>query len=448
MGLFGTAGVRGDTKKRVDLGLCSKLGAAVSHHFRATGFDKIVCACDGRTSSNALKHSFVSSLMYHGSDVLDIGVVPTPVLAYASSKFNCPGAMITASHNPPEDNGIKLFLNGYEIGSKEEEEIETLYEKGNFPYEWEDCGQYNSMDILNDYIDHSMAFLRSRFKEISLDGTRVLVDSGNGVGAKVIQRLFNELGAEVFLVNDHLSGFFPGRPSEPSLHNLEGAIEFSKNIEPDILIAQDGDADRINIVTPTHQLIPEDDMIALFSDIYSKTGDTVILSIDTSTRTDELLEGKGVNVVRFPLGYLHDGIRQYSPSFAAEPWKHIHIPFGVWIDGIMSAMMIALMSRDMALEGLFERIPRRFQIKRNIPLSDGIDVKNIIEGTKDLFSGIKDVSDIMTISGVRVNFKDRSWILVRPSGTEPKLRLIIEASDKERLEDLIYSMDNIMEEYK
>jgi len=447
MGLFGTAGIRGSTYEKVDIDLCVRLGRSFSVFYKNKGESKAVCACDGRTSSQALKQAFISSLLFSGLDVYDAGVVPSPVLAFASSRLECPGVMITASHNPPQDNGIKLFFNGFELGLEEELLIEEIYHSdADFPYDWNECGSLNQVEVLSEYSRSALRFLGEVFDDTSLGGMRILVDSGNGVGANIIQSLLNSMGADVYLINDHLSGLFPGRPSEPSLKNLENAIKFSKEVAPDLIIAQDGDADRVNILTPALELIPEDDLIAFFSRFYSKRGDRVVLSIDTSLRTDEVLGKAGVEVKRVPLGYLHDGIKKYLPSFAAEPWKHIHIPFGPWIDGIISALMLALFSRGTEMEELFEGIPSYYQVKRNLPLASHTEADDFIERTKSFFSVFPDVSELLTISGVRVNFKDRSWILIRPSGTEPKLRMIFEAPTQERLDHLINIIGKLKED--
>ncbi|HOP09078.1 MAG TPA: phosphoglucosamine mutase [Candidatus Methanofastidiosa archaeon] len=445
MSLFGTAGIRGAIGEDLDLGFSMRLGASISRYFSSIGQRAIICACDGRTSSESLKQSLISSILYHGLDVEDIGVVPTPVLAFSTAMSKCPGIMVTASHNPPSDNGFKVFFNGFEIGLKEEKTIEGhFFNKDPFSFDWRACGTLHGRDVVADYVSRSISFLFKMFESRSLDGMRILVDSGNGVGAEVIQKMFNSLDADVHILNDHLSGLFPARPSEPTMDNLRGVVEYAEEYGPDIIIAQDGDADRVNIIGPSMELIPEDDLIALFANLYTKEGDKVVLSIDTSLRTDQLLESKGVSVLRVPLGYLHDGIKKYSPSFAAEPWKHIHMPFGTWIDGIMSSMVLTFMANERPLGDLFKNIPRYHQIKENMPL-DGIDVNEFIGRTKDQFSSRGDVLEILTTSGIRINFSDRSWILVRPSGTEPKLRIIVEAPEKERLYELSALIKNVKE---
>ncbi|MBN1785916.1 MAG: phosphoglucosamine mutase [Candidatus Methanofastidiosa archaeon] len=448
MALFGTAGIRGSSSEKVNIEMCSKLGGAISSYFKDRSRNRFICGCDARTSSQALKFSFMSSLLYHGFDAVDIGVVPTPLLAFATYRDGCPGAMITASHNPPMDNGVKLFQNGLEIGLEDEKAIECLYISGEGPpYDWKTCGRYCRMDVESYYVAYLLSFLSSRFPAKSLEGMRILVDSGNGVGSSVIQKVLEQLGANVFLINDHLSGLFPGRPSEPSMSNLGKTIEYAKAFGPDIIIAQDGDADRVNVLTSELELIPEDTLIAFFSNYYSSQGDKVVLSIDTSLRTDELLEKKGVQVVRVPLGYLHDGIRQYAPSFAAEPWKHIHVPFGPWIDGIMTSVMLSLMAKATPIPELLSKVPKYYQRKINVKLKRMGDCHDIIKKALDALSNTKDLRELVTISGVRANYNDNSWILIRPSGTEPKLRIIIEGRNEDRLEDLRETVESILGDY-
>lgn len=447
MGLFGTAGIRGSSEEKVNLEFCSMFGKAFASYFLSRGNKKAILACDGRTSSEALKDSISAALLYDGMDIIDIGKVPSPLLAFASYKFNSPGIMITASHNPPMDNGIKIFLSGFEVGKETEEKIEELFASSYFQkYRWKKCGRRLFLDIEKDYLEDLQSFIYNTFDDPDLDGMCILVDSGNGVGSSVISKALNMLGANVDIINSHVSGLFPGRPSEPSMTNLEGTLKYAAQTCPDIIIAQDGDADRVNVISSEFELIPEDTLLAFFADLYSKPGDTVVLSIDTSLAIDEFLGGKGVKVIRVPLGYLHDGIKSYDPSFAGEPWKHIHMPFGPWIDGIVSSVLMSIFLKNSSYKKLFSRIPEYYQEKRNIILENDAYVDAIVERIKNTLSAREDVDEVLCISGIRVNFIDNSWVLVRPSGTEPKLRVIVEGSNISRFNELIKIVENILEE--
>jgi len=447
MGIFGTAGIRGSSEGKVNLEFCSRFGKAFASYFISIGKKKTIVACDGRTSSEALRDSMSSSLLYEGMDIIDIGKVPSPLLAFASFKYNAPGVMITASHNPPMDNGIKIFSSGFEVGLDTEKKIEDLFINSySRKYRWEKCGSRQVIDIENYYLDNLLAFLNKMFEKPDLDGMDILVDSGNGVGSSVITKALNLLGANVNIVNSHVSGLFPGRPSEPSFKNLEGSLKYAERTCPDIIIAQDGDADRVNVISSEFELIPEDTLLAFFADLYSQPGDRVVLSIDTSLAIDEFLKGKGVEVIRVPLGYLHDGISNYDPSFAGEPWKHIHLPFGPWIDGIASSVLLSIFLKNSSFKDLFSSIPKYYQEKRNILLEEDADVDKIIKLLKNILSQRDDADEVICISGIRVNFNDNSWLLVRPSGTEPKLRVIVEGASLSRFNELMKIVVNILEE--
>ncbi|MHC1608855.1 MAG: phosphohexomutase domain-containing protein [Candidatus Methanofastidiosia archaeon] len=434
--MFGTAGIRGSSHIKVNTDFCLNIGKVIALAYKHRGYKNIICGCDGRTSSSALHHAIISGLLYKGIDVIDIGQVPTPVLAFSTRHFASPGIMVTASHNPPEDNGLKFFINGFEMGRDDELEIENAYFCPDDSYSWEECGKYVFVDMVHEYIMCLHRYVDILFPNLSLGGMHIALDGGNGVGTQVLLLALTRLGAIVDTCNSHVSGLFPGRPSEPTEKSLKQTLSYVKKISPSILIAQDGDADRINVFSKSMTQIPEDSIIAFFSDFYSKSGDTVVTSIDTSLRIEEVVGKKGVKVIRVPLGYLHDGIKRYSPVFAAEPWKHIHIGFGPWIDGIASSVILSCLVYNSSFESLFSNIPSPHYEKLNIKVNSSEEKEEFMVRAKDMLLHFNKRKSIDETSGIRVNFDDNSWILVRPSGTEPKIRIIIEGTSLERFNEL------------
>lgn len=443
--LFGTAGIRGPTDTKVTPAMCLAMGESIATYFSKKGYSSAVVASDGRTHSDSLKASMEAGLMYRGINISDIGRVPTPVAAYASRLLKAPAVVMTASHNPAIDNGIKVFCEGIEISSCDEAAIESIFETHDFSrYEWARCGTLSSRSVSEEYMASVLGYVLRFFPDASLQGMTIIVDGGNGVGPMILESLFSRLGATVIGINDHTSGTFPGRPSEPSPENLYGAIALSDRIHPDVVIAQDGDADRMQLYVPGYGFVPEDTLLAFFADFYSVSGDTVVLSIDTSLRSDHVLEKKGVMVERVPLGYLQHGLKKYGPSFAGEPWKHIHPRLGPWIDGIASAVMMALFLSSRGPDKLFAHIPVYKYKKVNMPLGS-VSAENILGRLGKWAESAPDVASVDRTSGIRVNLLDGSWVLVRPSGTEPKLRAIVEGTTRKRYEELQDMLNTIME---
>lgn len=415
---------------------CLEFGKVLARHFSSKGYSRIIIGTDARRSGPALSHALMTGLLSCGMNVVRVGQVPTPALAYATHSFGLPGVMVTASHNPPTDNGLKCFECGYEIGREDEIRLEELFHRNAPSPRIAPHGAVIQRDVMPAYAHALRTYVCGLFPDISLHGMTVLLDGGNGVGAQVLQNALFECGATVVSCNSHTSGDFPGRASEPCPDNLSELLQFARHIGPDLIIAQDGDADRIAAYAHNGTPLPEDSIIALFSDFYSSPGDTIVLSIDTSLRTDIVVRRKDVSVFRVPLGYLHDGMKMHSPAFAAEPWKHIHVPFGPWIDGIVSALLLSFLIATATYETLFSSIPSYSFEKRNVNMASQGQVTELIECLRREFSTRGDVKAIDETSGIRVNFLDDSWILVRPSGTEPKVRCIVEGTTDARFNEL------------
>ena len=374
--------------------------------------------------------------MRNGVSVLDAGVVPSPVLAYATYAYRLPGVMVTASHNPPGDNGIKVFDAGYEVGRDVESSLEAHISappKRRGPTAFRSS---SSLDVTPSYVRHALSYAQALFPASSLDGMTVLLDGGNGVGTPVLSALLGRSGATVHTCNSHASGSFPGRPSEPSPENLAQTLDMAKSFDADIVFAQDGDADRLTVFGRDGQVVPEDTLLAAFSRFYATPGDCVVLSIDTSFRTDRVLASEGIPVYRVPLGYLHDGIHTHVPAFAGEPWKHIHIGSGPWIDGIVSGLVLSHAIAEGGWDSFFGSIPSYPYRKRGVQLPSREAMGTIIQQVRERIGGLSGVESVDETSGVRINFRDGSWVLVRPSGTEPKLRIIVEGTTQKLFNEL------------
>ncbi|ASJ08314.1 phosphoglucosamine mutase [Thermococcus siculi] len=435
MRLFGTAGIRGTLWEKVTPELAMRMGMAVGSYVDG---DTIAVARDGRTSSVMLQSAIISGLLSAGKEVLDLGLIPTPALAWATREHADGGVMITASHNPPTDNGIKVFNgDGTEFYVEQERELEELYFSGNFrKARWDEIKTVKHLNVIRDYIGAVLDFVDH---ETNL---KVLYDGANGAGSVLAPYLLREMGVKVFSINAHVDGHFPGRKPEPRYENIAYLGKLVEELGVDLAIAQDGDADRIAVFDERGNYLNEDTLIALFAKLYVEEhgGGTVVVSIDTGSRIDYVVEKAGGRVVRIPLGQPHDGIKRYKAIFAAEPWKLVHPKFGSWIDSFVTMGLLIKMIDEEGKplsEIVRENIPDFYLTKKNVPCPDRL--KGEVMGRVKEILGERfenETKELLTISGVRFNLTDGSWVLVRPSGTEPKIRVVVEAPSEKRRDEL------------
>ncbi|SNZ04445.1 Phosphomannomutase [Natronoarchaeum philippinense] len=460
MSLFGTAGIRGSAQDRVTPELALAVGRAVGNDAvdaveEASRDPTVVLGRDGRETSDALAAAMEAGLESAGVDCRRVGVVPTPALAYASRGRR--GVMITASHNPPTDNGIKIFEDGVEYDRDAERRIERLVDGEPDPAPWTEWGNAESADVLSRYRDAVAAYARDTFGHGSnysgsrgdaatpLSGFSIAVDCGNGMAGLATPQVLRKLGADVVTLNANVDGHFPGRESKPTPETLTEFRAFLADGEFDFGIAHDGDADRIVIVDSEGDVVHEDTVLALLAEHYvvdaAAEDPVVVTTPNASARIDELVRAAGGRTERVRLGALHEGIARERAAgdadteitFAAEPWKHIHPHFGGWIDGVVSAAvfsgLVAEAGSVAALRGpVTERPYRKVSVECPDEAKDAA-MDRLETALPEQFPD----GTVSTEYGVRIEQPDASWVLVRPSGTEPYVRVYAESEDVDAL---------------
>ena len=452
---FGTAGIRGSAREHVTPARCLAVGQAaamdvIQRSNTSTSVSEadqkgeaFVLGRDGRETGAALSDAMAAGLESAGARVIRVGVVPTPAVAFASRGRR--GVMLTASHNPPADNGIKLFDDGVEYDREAERQIEERLKTGPEPTEWDRWGSSMERDLLDDYRRAVRAYAES--VDESADGLRIAVDCGNGMASLATPQVLSDLGASVTTLNANVDGYFPGRGSKPTPETLSDLRAFVADGEFAFGIGHDGDADRIVIVDGTGAVIHEDTVLAILAEHYvaaSDAGDPVVVTTpNASARIDERVESAGGRTERVRLGALHEGIAHVrreggtgtEVAFAAEPWKHIHPAFGGWIDGVASAAVFArLVAGADGIDPLREPVTERPYRKVAIDCPEerkGAAMSRLETSLPETFPG----TEVDTDYGVRLEWPDGSWILVRPSGTEPYIRLYAESEEIDRLID-------------
>ena len=424
--LFGTSGIRGKIASEVTCELALNVGKSLAYYLGNTG--SVVVGYDTRTTNLMLEHAICAGLIESGVDVIKIGMVPTPLVGYACEKLDADaGIMLTASHNPSQYNGIKLWnKNGMAYSQNQEKEIEEIYaEKSYISVSWDKVGRINvNEEIKGQYIDDLVDMVNIK------KGLKVVIDCASGAGSEISPLVFRKAGCEVTTINSQPDGFFPGRNPEPNAENLQTLMKTVVAIGADLGIAHDGDADRMITVDEKGNISPFDSLLALISKEFE--GD-IVTTVDAGLCMDESVNGE---VIRTPVGDVNvaEVIIKKDASFGGEPsgtW--LHPDFCMCPDGILSGLRMAeVVSRDGKLSELLNNIPSYPNIREKITCSKEAKVKvmeNMEELLKDAFD---DIEDINSIDGLRLTFSDDSWLLVRPSGTEDYIRITLESRDQQR----------------
>ena len=435
MELFGTAGVRGPVRSEVTPSLAVELGRAA-----AADGSEFVVGRDGRETGDGLAAAVGAGLQSGGADVVRLGQVPTPTLAYASRDRR--GIMVTASHNPPADNGFKFFVDGTEYDREAERRLESRLEAGVLSAGWDEWGGSSRHDTLEAYRSAVIAYTREEVGDC--DGVRVAVDCGNGMSSLVTPQVLGALGASVTTLNASVDGHFPSRESKPTAESLTDLRSFVADGPFDLGIGHDGDGDRIVVTDADGTVVHEDTVLAIVAGHYTETSTTsdpvIITTPNASGRIDERVEALGGRVVRTRLGALHEGIAAIKAEsgadasivFAAEPWKHLHTGFGPWIDATVSAATLTALVSAHGLPDLREPITERPYRKASVECPDGkkkTAMSLLSERLPETFSDAEPTTEY----GVRLTFSDSSWVLVRPSGTEPYIRIYAESDTVDEL---------------
>ena len=426
--LFGTSGIRGKIASEVTCELALNVGKSLAYYLGNAG--SVVVGYDTRTTNLMLEHAICAGLIESGVDVIKIGMVPTPLVGYACEKLDADaGIMLTASHNPSQYNGIKLWnKNGMAYSQNQEREIEEIYaEKSYISVSWDKVGRINvNEEIKGQYIDDLVDMVNIK------KGLKVVIDCASGAGSEISPLVFRKAGCEVTTINSQPDGFFPGRNPEPNAENLQTLMKTVVAIGADLGIAHDGDADRMITVDEKGNISPFDSLLALISKEFE--GD-IVTTVDAGLCMDESVNGE---VIRTPVGDVNvaEVIIKKDASFGGEPsgtW--LHPDFCMCPDGILSGLRMAeVVSRDGKLSELLNNIPSYPNIREKITCSKEAKVK-VMENMEELLkNAFDDIEDINSIDGLRLTFSDDSWLLVRPSGTEDYIRITLESRNQQRAE--------------
>ena len=429
--LFGTTGVRKIYGTEFDLEMALNLGRALG---TLVDSGTVLIARDARTTGLMVADALSAGVMSTGVNVVRLGIVPTPTLAYLTMKKGYEaGLMVTASHNPPEYTGIKFWSkSSMGFTSAEERKLEEIYETKKFTAApWDKLGKETALETAVD--EHISALLEKCDADlIRSKNFNIVVDPGNGAACVLAPYLFQKLSSKLVTINGQPDGHFPGRKSEPDEESLGDLMQMVKDTGADLGIAHDGDSDRVVFVTEKGEVIRGDRTIALLSQDYlatSKKG-TIVTTVDSSLALDEIIEAAGGKTIRTPVGDIQVAVevKDSKAVMGGEACGVFILPeFHMAPEPFLAACRIL---EKMARTGkgfceLISDIPIYPLMKAKLPCTNEKKSSVMENLANALPDGLKDVVDVITVDGIGVTLKE-GWILVRPSGTEPVIRITCE----------------------
>lgn len=437
--LFGTNGIRGVANKELTPELAANIGSAIGTFFQA---GNLIVGHDARTSSPMLTKAVISGLNAAGCNVLFAGMAPTPALQYAVKNHGVDGAVIiTASHNPPEYNGIKVVWNdGIEISREQEIEIENIFFDGKMRYaEWDKIGTAQKITgIIDEYVEAIKKHVD--IAEITEKHYHIVVDAANSVATLAVPKLLRNMGCKVTTINANIDGTFPARPPEPRPENLKDLALTVRALSADLGVAFDGDADRSIFIDEKGEIHWGDKTFALVEKYFlmQNPGEKVVSPISSSTLVKDIADAYRGEVVWTRVGsvIVSHTMKKLNAKLGGEENGGIFYGLhqAVRDGGMATALILNIMAKtDKKLSQLLGELPKYFIEKGKVECPSELKEKvleRLIEQTKGLNTN--------TIDGVKIWFEDKSSILMRPSGTEPLYRLYAEAKTKNRAEELIH----------
>jgi phosphomannomutase/phosphoglucomutase len=440
--LFGTNGVRGVYGQELTHDLVIDLCYSLATYF---GEGPIVVGNDGRKSGPVLSKVVRSALNSSGLDVGNAGLVPTPCLQYAAKKLGYRGGiMITASHNPPQYNGIKPTApDGVEISREDELKVEDIYYSRSFARINGTGADEVDHGVIPAYNDEVLSLVES--DEIRSREFTVAMDIGNGAQAEVAPKIAQRLGCRVVVINGQIDGDFPGRGSEPTPDNLGVLSETVRSSKADFGVAYDGDGDRSMFCDNSGVLHWGDKTGALLVRHLlagKHKGADVVCPLNTTMMLSMIADKGGSQVVQTKVGSVEvsrEMVRRNAILGLEENGGFMYGALNHVRDGVMTTALVLdmLASSKASFSDLVSTLPKTFQHKSKITCRSRDQIDSAIKACIDHGSPKK----VETLDGVKVWIDEETWIMVRASGTEPLLRIYAESTDRSLL-------DSKVEEYR
>ncbi|MHA1935735.1 MAG: phosphoglucosamine mutase [Candidatus Thorarchaeota archaeon] len=434
--LFGTNGVRGTINDTLTVQMVLDIGRAVG---TVVGPGKVAISRDSRMGGVMFTNSIVAGLLSTSCSVIDIGPAPTPTLQFLVPRLDCVGGvMVTASHNPPEFNGVKVMgSNGIELSRGIEEQVEDVYFSKKFHVsDWKSIGSITHYDgAIRLFVDAIM----SHVDIDAINGRKftVVVDGATSVGSLVTPILMRDLGCKVVSLNSQQDGLFPGRNPEPIPDNLVDLSQTVTSIGADLGIAHDGDADRATFVDEKGQILWGDQSFGIIAArILQRTKEsTLVTPVSSGRLIEDIVKKAGAKIDWTEVGsvIVSHRLEEIGAELGGEENGGIFYPPHQSVrDGAMTAAQVVeiMALENKSLSQLVSELPQYMSSKIKIPVSP--EKKGAI---LDILLALTEDEDRITLDGVKL-FYSEGWVLLRPSGTEPLWRSFAESTTQEKADKL------------
>ena len=448
---FGTDGMRGEANKELTIDLVTDLGLALGYYLKKNkkgkNKPKVILGTDTRISGYMIRSALSAGLTSMGVHIDFVGVLPTPGVCYLTRKLKADaGIMISASHNPVKDNGIKIFSqNGYKLPDSIEEEIEALMENREellkYQVPGDDLGRFKYVeDDMRIYLDFLSSTVKRDFK-----GLKIVIDAANGAAYRVASKIYQRLGADIIVINNIPNG--KNINVNCGSTHPELLQEIVKVYNADLGLAYDGDADRLIAVDHTGKIIDGDLIIAIISIYLQKKGhlndNKIVTTVLSNMGFEKYLDSKGIGLIRANVGdrYVLEKMKEYGLNIGGEQSGHIlMLDYNTTGDGVLSSIQLvaAMLESGKTLNELVEEIELWPQKSQNIMVSK--DKKSTWETNIELINFIKEKEK---------EIQGKGRILVRASGTESLIRVMVEAETQEIVDKYVKELaDKIENELK
>ena len=440
MRLFGTNGIREVVGEKLTASFVTRVATAIAS-VTPPG-RPVAVGWDGRTSSPAFARIVSATLAVSGHDVIELGLLPTPAIQYNVPRLGAQLAVIvTASHNPPEFNGLKcIAADGLEVTRATEEAIEAAVESDRAA-----TAPFDRIGSISTVTDGGRQYVDGILQQVDVDRVRarrltVVLDCGNGASVPTSPALLRRLGCRVVSLNAHVDGTFPGHLSEPTIENVADLRKMVPAVGADLGIAHDGDADRAVFVDGSGRYVPGEEILTLLAEdaVRRHPGGVVVTPVTASQSVEDAVTAAGGTVVYTRVGsptVTHE-IQARKAVFGGEENGGLIFPrFQLARDGGMTAAAVLdlLARRETTLAEALARLPKYTLLKEKAPCPVAQRAAVLARLTE---SFTKESERIVTIDGVKV-WRDGGWVLMRPSGTEPIFRIFAESKDPARAKALV-----------
>ena len=432
--MFREYDIRGEVGKDLTEESAKLIGKAYATYILRNGGKRVCCGRDGRLHSEMLEKALIEGMTSTGLNIIDVGLCPTPLLYFSIYHLDSDGGIqVTGSHNPPEFNGFKMCIGKDTLFGEQIQKLKDLIEQNDFEKGEGKLESYNIIEPYLSYLKENVTLQRS---------LKVVVDAGNGVAGLVAPRAFKDQGCEVFELFCDVDGSFPNHHPDPTIpKNMETLSKKVIEVGADFGVGYDGDGDRLGVIDENGKQLYGDQLLMIFAREILKElpGAPIIGEVKCSELLYEDIEKHGGRPIMWKTGHslIKKKMREENAPLAGEMSGHIFIAhryFG-FDDAIYASLRLAeiVAKENKPISSFLKDLPKTYSTPEiRVECPDEIKFK-VVEEAKKYF---KQSYNTIDVDGVRIQFEDGSWGLVRASNTQPVLVLRFEAKDKKRLDEI------------